>query len=103
MGLFNLFSPKAAKPYKNDGLNNIYELLFCDNINAYTAAGNANTYPWTVLLAAEPNTDQLYNIASDTNLETRSRIIAFRLLTARGVPVSQKDVLGVIIEVALPG
>ena len=32
MGLFNIFK-KSNSPYKNDSVNLIYELLFCDNID----------------------------------------------------------------------
>lgn len=35
MGLLNFFSKKITLPYKDDGLNNIYELLFCDRPELY--------------------------------------------------------------------
>ena len=37
-------------PYKNDGVNQIYELLFCDDVELYRGMNTApDIYPWNIL------------------------------------------------------
>ncbi|GAB3638662.1 hypothetical protein GCM10027422_42520 [Hymenobacter arcticus] len=103
MGIFNIFSKKPAKPYQNDGLNHVYELLFCDDIALYRQTTEPTAYPWTVLLAAAPSTAQLQAVATDKTLEARQRLLAYRLLTASGAPIDHREILGVVVEVGLPG
>lgn len=103
MGIFNLFAKKSAKPYQNDGLNQVYELLFCDDITLYRKTTEPTTYPWPVLLAAAPTPAQLQAVAADKTLEARQRLLAYRLLAASGAPIAQREILGVVVEVGLPG
>src|SRR5438309_1316877 len=101
MGLFNISSKKSGKPYKDEGLNKIYDLLFCDDINLFKKETPDNVYPWTELLSNNPDPDTLNKIATDQTLESRQRILAYNLLTAKGNPITQKELLAVIIEVGL--
>jgi hypothetical protein len=103
MGIFSLFSKKPAKPYQNDGLNRVYDLLFCDDITLYQKPEPPTAYPWTVLLAAEPTTAQLQAVAADKTLEARQRLLAYRLLAASGAFIDHREILGVVVEVGLPG
>lgn len=103
MGIFNIFSKKPAKPYQNDGLNHVYALLFCDDIALYRQTTAPTAYPWTVLLAAAPTTTQLQAVATDKTLEARQRLLAYRLLAASGTPIDHREILGVVVEVGLPG
>ena len=102
MGLFNLFSKKADGPYSNEGLNKIYNLLFCDNLAAYKSDHAAASYPWSVLFADDPEVEQLKALTKDMTLESRVRILAYNLLNAAKITTEPKELLGVIVEVALP-
>ena len=104
MGLFNLFSKKTPsrsdRPYQNESLNKIYDLLFCDNLSLFTPQ---ESYPWDVLFGRPINIDRLQAVANDRTLEARARAIAYHLLRSEKVPVPAKELFGVIIEVSLPG
>jgi len=102
MGLFNIFSKNATKPYKDEGLNKIYELLFCDNINLFKTEKKSLLYPWDILLSDNPNKEKLRAIATDKSLEGRHRMLAYNLLGINGETTNEKELLGVIVEVALP-
>jgi hypothetical protein len=105
MGLFNLFSKKSVqlpKPYKNDAFNKIYNLLFCDTIDLYKSGAPTTDYPWNILLSDRPDINELKKITADKSLEARQKMLACNLLAAKGSPVNRKELLGVIIEVALP-
>jgi hypothetical protein len=101
MSLFNLFSKKSTNPYKNGALNKIYSLLFCDNIELYKADTNTTEYPWNILFLEPANLGKLVEIAENKSLESRQRIIAYNLLLANKSPVTSKELLGIIVEVAL--
>jgi hypothetical protein len=96
-----MFSKKSLKPYKDEGLNKIYDLLFCDNIDLYKSETKSPVYPWDVLLASAPANDKLKAITDDQTLEARHKILAYNLLLKQGAPANQKKLLGVIVEVAL--
>lgn len=97
----NLFSGTSIKPYRDAGLNKIYNLLFCDNVDLYKSETQSTAYPWSTLLAANPDPGELTAIATDQTLESRQQILAYHLLSAKGFPVNSKELLGVIIEVGL--
>jgi hypothetical protein len=104
MGIFDLFSKKQSaksdRPYRNEGLNKIYDLLFCDNIDLYTPQ---DVYPWDVLFTRPADIERLQAVANDRNLETRARVLAFHLLRTAKISVPAKELFGVIIEVSLRG
>lgn len=90
------------RPYQNEGLNQLYELLFCDNETAYqTGAANADTFPWSVLFTSVPDTDALLLLANDTSLESRVRGLAATKLHLLGGPAPKPELLGVVIEIGL--
>jgi hypothetical protein len=103
MGLFDLFSQKPPQPYKKEEINKIYDLLFCDNLELYRKESKAAVYPWDILLAKRPDIERLQGMVTDKTIEARIRILAYRLLSANGAPSNKKELLGVIVEVALPG
>lgn len=89
-------------PYKNDSFNKIYEILFCDKPELYRPAKQqAGEYPWNVLFAEEPDADALNEIIEDEGIESRVKILAYRLLADMGEPAEDNLLLGVIIEVGL--
>lgn len=102
MSAFNPPAANTANPYKEDGLNKIYNLLFCDDMALYQSGTSTEGYPWDVLFAATPDTDQLIKIVADTMLESRQRILGYKLLAEKNAPVNKKELLAVIVEVALP-
>lgn len=103
---FDLFSKKPAKaaPYKNEGINTVYDLLFCDKVQLYKKTNNEpDVYPWTILLAEKPDPAELVKVSLDTTLESRARALACNLLIAARAKPDRKEIFGVITEVALPG
>jgi hypothetical protein len=104
MGILSLFSKKSPgksnRPYRNDGLNKIYDLLFCDNIELYTPQ---EVYPWDVLFARPLDIDRLQVVANDPNLESRARVLSYHLLRTAKIAVPAKQLFGVIVEVSLRG
>lgn len=104
MGLFNFFSKKPTQPYRNESLNRLYNLLFCDDIALYKTENHSTDYPWDILLAATPAPSQLAAVADDKTLEARQRLLAYRLLSAEGLPpAGRQELLAVVVEVGLPG
>lgn len=87
--------------YKNEAINNIYELLFCDKIELYQNADAEGKYPWNILFEKELNTDALQKITGDLTLESRPKILAYNKLFKASVKPSTKELLGIIIEVHL--
>jgi hypothetical protein len=90
-------------PYKIDGVNDIYELLFCDDIDLYRGMNTApDIYPWNILFDENTETDGLRQVLYDTTLETRPKLLASRLLAEHGVVEPVRRVMGVIVEAGLP-
>jgi hypothetical protein len=91
-------------PYGNQGLDKVYNLLFCDQPELLQPAiDNAKEYPWNVLFAATPDAAALQQLAADTNAESRMRLLAYTVLANMGKKATEKELLGVIIEVGLEG
>lgn len=99
MGLFDFFK-KSAKADTNGAANQIYELLFCDNIELYknNHATPAN-YPWNILFADKADLSELKKIIADQNSESRVKILAYNRLRQIGEKIDKKELLGVIAEV----
>ncbi|MEI2695838.1 MAG: hypothetical protein V9E90_12275 [Saprospiraceae bacterium] len=92
----------AYPPYKNEAINKLYELLFCDNPQIFNNSNDVNTtYPWNILLFDPLNTADLFNITQDPSLESRTKLLAYYLLRKHGEKIQTKELLGVVIEVAL--
>lgn len=90
-------------PYKNEGINQIYELLFCDDMELYRGGHTApEIYPWNILFDENADTDRLREVLYDETLETRPKILAARLLAENGVVEPVRRVMGVVVEAGLP-
>ncbi|MBX2929780.1 MAG: hypothetical protein KF852_18245 [Saprospiraceae bacterium] len=87
-------------PYQNEGLNHLYELLFCDNEAAFS---NNGAFPWPVLFADPPDAEALLQLANDTNQESRLRALAANKLRAIGGAAPKPELHGVIVEVGMEG
>ncbi len=72
----------------------IYELLFCDNIQLYNAM--KDNFP--VLFVENPSQDELLKLAQNKDVEARIRVLAYRRLKEMQVFPDTKEVLGVIVE-----
>jgi hypothetical protein len=91
------------EPYKNKSTNLIYNLLFCDDLELYRQNHQgATTGYWEALFSAKPDESVLRAIAADEKAETRIRILAGNRLKALPDKTSQKQILGTIVEVAMP-
>jgi hypothetical protein len=91
------------QPYKNEGINQIYELLFCDDIDLYRGGTNSapGVYPWEILFDEDPDSEKLREVFSDDSLETRPKLLAANLLAETGEAPAEKRLMGVIVEVGL--
>lgn len=90
-------------PYTIEGVNQVYELLFCDDIELYRGMNSpADVYPWDVLFEDDSDVDELAHILHDAELETRPKILAARLLEENAVVEPTRRLMGVVIEAGLP-
>jgi hypothetical protein len=90
-------------PYKKDGVSQIYELLFCDDIELYRGMNTAHdVYPWNILFDEYADNDKLRGVLHDPALETRPKILAARVLAENGVVEPVRRVMGVVVEAGLP-
>lgn len=89
-------------PYNSEGVNQIYELLFCDDIDLYRGPNaSADDYPWDVLFADDPDIEELKDVLHDSELETRPKILAARILEENAVVEPSRRLMGVVIEAGL--
>lgn len=85
------------RPYRDESLNRIYNLLFCDNLSLlHTLTGSLG-----VVMSNDVDRDTLDRIGNDLDEESRTRAVAFSRLRAMKVSVPRKRLLGAIIEVPL--
>ncbi len=84
-----------AEPYPDPYLNRLYEMLFCDNIELFTAFESSK--------AIDVNTteEELRRQIFDPNVESRQKILAAYLLNGRGNADLESRLFGVIVEVSL--
>jgi hypothetical protein len=86
------------RPYKEAAANIEYNSLFCDDKELLRPAGKL-TGVWKEIFARRPVIEVLRSSAEDNNLDTRTRLLAYKVLRDRGV-INNKTVLGVVIEAA---
>lgn len=92
------------EPYRNDALNLIYSLLFCDDLNLFRdshQAQDAGADPWQLLFNPQTSAADLQKVVSDRTLESRMRLLAASRLRSMNVKPELKELLGVVIEVGL--
>jgi len=89
-------------PYKDDSVNSIYQLLFCDDLALFKTPYNREPIePWITLFSEAPDWDKVAKIAGDEKQESRARMLAYNLLSEAKKDVPKKKLLGAIIEVRL--
>jgi hypothetical protein len=91
-----------TQTYPNEGLVEIYQLLFCDDLERYRRSySGSEIYPWRDLFDTQTTDEALGQILADASLETRPKLLAASILTKRGVSLPGRQLLGVVIEVGL--
>lgn len=99
-----LAGPAAAAPYADASTNHLYELLFCDAPTLYRPPPGAIATDWQALLyAPQADTAAVRALAADAHQESRVRALAYAWLRERHEAVPRGELLGVVVEVALPG
>ena len=92
---------KPMSTYSDPAVDQIYELLFCDDLERYRGSAVANEYPWNALFASATKSVELERIVSDPDLETRPKILAANLLQSLNKTLDNKRLFGVIVEVGM--
>lgn len=91
----------GADPYIDEGLNKVYQILFCDRIDRYKTPELAGQFPWAEIFKELPGPDELQKIIDHPHVETRPKILAYRRLAEISKPSSKKELMGIIVEVAM--
>ncbi|MFN0013611.1 MAG: hypothetical protein ACKVU2_03605 [Saprospiraceae bacterium] len=100
--LFTKSSPPPPGPYRDEAINKIYQLLFCDYADLYS--GNSPdplTYPYDVLLAPTSSNEDLQKVIDYSTTEARIKMLAYNLLMAKGHQPAKRELIGVIVEVGM--
>ena len=98
----SLSSSETFKPYKEDAINLIYNMLFCDQDELYTSQTTSiENYPWSVLFNDPLDITGLQRIILDEQVESRVKLLAFAKLKSTGQEIEEKELLGVIVEVGM--
>ena len=89
-------------PYSDPAANEIYNLLFCDNLSSFAPRAKLKPQPQLEALFADPpDIPVLEKFASDSSQEGRLRSLAYWRLRSTGIRVPSKVLLGVIVETPL--
>jgi hypothetical protein len=91
-------------PYADRGCNLVYNLMFCDKLEAFRkSASEVPQGVWATLLAKVPLATGLAAIAEDASQESRLRALAYYRLREIQQPISDKRqrLLGAVIEVGM--
>jgi len=92
------------QPYANEAINSIYNLLFCDDVEAFAPKPGQVAAHWQTVVFSEPvDAEALERLAADPAQEGRVRFLAYNRLRTLGIPVQPKIVLAVIVEMPLAG
>jgi hypothetical protein len=84
------------RPYRSPGINQFYNLLFCDDFSLFANGEVAG--PLAAVLSDATDRETLEKIGNDLDAESRVRFLAFRRLHAMKASVPRKRLLGTIIE-----
>lgn len=92
----------TINPYKDDATNHLYNLLFCDNLDLYTANGKPpDTYPYNILFSETSTNDELQKIIDTKDCDVRLKLLCYNKQRANGHKPAERELLAVIVEVAL--
>lgn len=91
------------RPYKDETINKMYHILFCDDADAFRAVSESPTDRFAPLFAAPFDEATLRALADDVGVESRLRLLAVNRLRAEGRDTGPKQLHGIVAEVALDG
>lgn len=91
------------KPYKEDSVNFMYNLLFCDEPSLFNRTNEEKLAYWEEALFSNPNEKNIREVAENTEEESRVRLLAYNWLRKNNKPLTKGTLLGVIVEVPLEG
>lgn len=94
---------ELPKPYAEDSVNFMYNLLFCDEPSLFNKTNNGKSSYWEEALFVKPNEKSVRELAENTEEESRVRALAYNWLRENQKPLTKGIVLGVIVEVPLDG
>jgi hypothetical protein len=104
LGLSAALAAPAAAAYADPAMQRLCELLFCDRPALYRPAPGAAVAAWQrALFAPAADAAAVRALAEDSGQESRVRALAYGWLREHGQPVPAAELLGVVVEVALPG
>ncbi len=86
------------RPYADESVDTIYNLLFCDDAALFTGIEDADA-----IWAETFDEDALRAIADDAGAPSRIRALAFNRLRENSADVAPKHLFGMIVEVPLDG
>jgi hypothetical protein len=89
------------RPYRSDAANEIYNLLFCDNL-ALFRNGEDGGGDLRAVLSDSTDRESLERIGNNIDAESRVRVLAFNRLRMMKISVPSKCLLGTIIEAPQP-
>lgn len=81
------------RPYAEEHVNFLYNLLFCDDVSLFKRGGQNSSGPLASLLADQPDGAALRAIADDVTNEGRGKVVVFE---GQGNPVEDlaKELVG---------
>jgi hypothetical protein len=91
------------RPYEIEAANNLYNLLFCDNVALLRKDSGEPKQDFEAVLSETTDRERLERIGNDLDVESRVRVLAFNRLRRMNVSVPRKRLLGVIVEVPQRG
>ncbi len=94
----------AHTPYADAASNRLYNLLFCDDLQAFAPSRGQAPAAWqATLFATRPDAQSVRALAEDSLQEARVRLLALNWLRNNGQPVTPRQLLGVVLEVPVNG
>lgn len=90
------------KPYKNTGLNAIYNMLFCDDpLNFGNTDKQFEHKAQSLILSNSTKLEDLRNLLLDVNLDIRYQLLIYNKLIQLGEIPILHELLGIVIELGL--
>lgn len=94
---------ELPKPYRQDSINFMYNLLFCDEPSLFNRTDEGKPTYWEEALFLTPNEESVREVAENAKEESRVRALAYNWLRENNKSLPKGIVLGVIVEVPLEG
>lgn len=90
------------RPYADPAINRIYNMLFCDDPEAFAPQPGRESAPWQVALFTQPaDADAVRSLAEDPQQDPRARCLAMNWLRQHGHRVPARLMFGAVLEVPM--